>query len=59
VSDNRDEVGAGVTTNPSEDAYFHCFVAPTQADQNLPAITLICEIDFLAKFTERKTLAQS
>lgn len=59
VKDNRGILGASMTTNPPEDAYFQVFVGPTELSQDLGDINIIVTIEYIAKLTERKTLVQS
>ncbi len=47
------------TSNPSEQAYYHCVAMSTDSSSNAPNIILLVTIDYVVKFTERKPLVGS
>lgn len=59
ISDNRSLVGAAQDGNPTEGAYWLVYQAPLDPTQNCGTIRCIATIEYLVKYTERKTLAQS
>lgn len=48
-----------VANNPTEQAYYHIWVAPLSAGLDLPSMVLLAEIEYDVVFSEPKTLAQS
>lgn len=59
ISDNRSLLGANLSSNPPEDAYFHVFAAPLDPAINTSGLSVLITIEYLVKYTERKTLVQS
>jgi len=58
--DNTLRIGAQVTTNPGEDAYFACFVGCLPDTATDIGATQICvQIDYYAIFSEPKEQVQS
>lgn len=60
VADNTRNIGAVVTANPSDEAFFLCFFGTTPgAGADLPASHCTVEIEYLAMFSEPKDLPSS
>lgn len=59
VKDNRALLGANVTANPTEGAYFILFVAHPDGATDIPAINYQVSIDYIAQFSELRDVSQS
>ena len=59
IRDNRQLLGAPMSQNPTEDAYFHVFVGPTDGGTDPDTVHIVVTIEFMAILTERKALGQS
>lgn len=55
----QEEYRGGQGVSPTEQAQFHCFIAPMDATSDLAAYTCMIEIEYTAVFTEPKDLNQS
>lgn len=62
VEDNRTVVGASVSSNPNEQAYYHIFCTSADAQvaiTNPGPVNVMVTIDYIVNFSERKTLLGS
>lgn len=57
VKDNIARLGAAVNTNPTEGAYYMCWVQTVDGDTQV--MNLVVMIDYIVSFSEPKDLAQS
>lgn len=55
IKDNRDEIGASVTTNPAELAYFKVWLT-TLYGTFTDVVKINCVIDYVVMFSEKNTL---
>lgn len=58
VSDNVDRLGAAMTTNPTEQAFFHLW-CQSQNKSSTTNCPVTVQIDYIVKFSEPKLLSQS
>ncbi len=59
IKDNRDQLGAATSTNPTEGAFYHIMVAPFDLSADLSPVNVFVQIDYVAIMTEPRELAQS
>lgn len=59
ITDNKEQLGALMSANPLQPAYFHVFIAPLQSTSNYPLHNVLVEITYTCLLTERKTIGQS
>jgi len=59
VKDNQVTLGALVGSNPSEEAYFVCFVGAADSTTDTASIGCVVTMEYLVTFTEPKEIAQS
>lgn len=52
-------VRGSVSAVPQERAFYHIWVAPTDANINLDGVDLIIKMEYISVLTERKNIAQS
>lgn len=57
VKDNIDRLGASVTANPAEEAYYHFWYGT--ANGSTDTIRIMYTIDYIVQFSEPKDIAQS
>jgi len=55
----RGDIGAAVTTNPTDCAYFIVFVQDCSESQDLPVMVGVCEMVFIVEFSEPEEIVQS
>lgn len=58
VSDNVDRLGAAITANPTEEAFFHLW-SQSQDKSSTTYCPVTVQIDYIVKFSEPKLLSQS
>jgi len=59
IKDNIGRLGAQVTANPTDEAYFTIYVGALVPGENPDAVNGLITIDYLVKFSEPKDLPQS
>lgn len=59
INDNRSLLGASMSANPNEDAMFHVYAAPFDTATNPAALNVLVTIEYIAVFSERKSLLSS
>lgn len=59
VKDNVTRIGAPVTTDPTDQAFFTVFALPLVSGQDTEPINCIVTIDYIAQFSEPKDITSS
>lgn len=59
LRDNRATVGAQYGVNPSEQAYFHVYIAPFGGGDDVASVKVLVEVEYKCLLTEPKTVLAS